>query len=346
MTVDVAVVGATGAVGQRFVSLLDGHPTFRVAALVASERSAGKTYGEAATWVLDEPMPPWAREMEVLSPDGSLPVRVVFSAVPSGTALGLEAALAKRGVKVFSNAKDHRMDADVPLLIPEVNAEHAALVKRQPGPGFIVTNGNCTGIVLTLSLAPLFRAFGVERVLATSMQAVSGAGYPGVPSLDILGNVIPHIGGEEAKLEDEPRKVLGSLDAGGVTPAAFPISATCTRVPVEEGHTIAVHLALGRAAAEADVLRAWRGFTGEPQRMKLPLAPERPVLVAAAADRPQPRRDWRAGRAMSVTVGRLRKDPVLGANGWKYVVSGSNTVRGAAGGSILNAEYFQAKGLL
>ncbi|MCA1813207.1 MAG: aspartate-semialdehyde dehydrogenase [Halobacteriales archaeon] len=346
-----AVVGATGAVGQRFLSLLHGHPQFRVTELVASERSAGKAYAEAANWVLNEPLPKEFAGMPLKLANEDLDAEVVFSAIPSGTAGPVESDLAKRGYKVFSNAKDHRMDPDVPLLIPEVNADHAALVRQQGTDGFLVTNPNCTTIVLVMALKPLHDAFGIRRCIAVSQQAVSGAGYPGVPTLDILGNVVPFIGGEEEKVETETLKLLGTLRAspgGGrgpaaIEPAAITMSATCTRVPVEEGHSITAHVELGRDAREADILHAWESFRGDPQRLKLPSAPQQPVHVHRAANRPQPRRDWGLERGMAVSVGRLRPDPILG---WKFFCSGSNTVRGAAGASILNAELFLAKGLL
>jgi len=341
--IDVAILGATGMIGQRFVSLLDGHPWFRVKELVASERSAGKTYGEAARWVLDAPIPAWARDMPVRRSSDDLDADVCFSAIPGDIAGEVETTLAKRGHKVFSNARAHRWDADVPLLVPEVNADHAQLVRRQGKDGFIVTNGNCSTIVLVMTLKPLVDAFGVDRVGVTTFQAVSGAGYPGVPSLDILGNVVPFIGGEEGKVESEPLKMLGRLDARGVHPADILVSATCVRVPVTEAHSMAVSVGLGRAATPQEVAEALRDFRGRPQELKLPSAPERPVHVFEQEDRPQPRRDWSLERAMAVSVGRIRKDPLFTV---KYFASGSNTVRGAAGSNVLGAELLKAEGLL
>jgi aspartate-semialdehyde dehydrogenase len=338
-----AIIGATGAVGQRFLALLARHPTFQVAELVASERSAGKTYGEAVRWVLPEPLPRGFAEMPVRLAGEDLDADVVFSAMPSGQAGPVEADLAKRGYKVFSNARDHRMSPDVPLMVPEINPEHAALAARQGTEGFLVTNPNCTTIVLCMALKPLQDAFGLTDVHAVSMQAVSGAGYPGVPSLDILGNVVPYIGGEEEKVETETRKVLGTVRNGQHADAAIKVSATCTRVPVEEGHSIAASVKLSRFANPEEVVEAWERFRGKPQEMGLPSAPKQPVHYFREADRPQPRKEWAIEGGMAVSVGRLRKDPLLG---WKFFCTGSNTVRGAAGASILNAELFHAQGLL
>lgn len=338
-----AVIGATGAVGQRFLSLLAGHPTFKVSELVASERSAGKRYGEAATWVLDEPMPRGLGDMEVKLSAADLDADVVFSAIPSGAAGPIETDLARRGYKVFSNAKDHRMAPNVPLMIPEINPEHAALVKQQGSDGYIVTNPNCTTIVLCMALKPLQDRFGITDVLAVSMQALSGAGYPGVPSLDSQANVVPYIGGEEEKVESETLKILGTFRNGAVQPAGMKVSATCTRVPVLEGHSLAVSVKLSRFANPEEVIAAWEGWRGEPQQLDLPTAPKQPVHYFREPNRPQPRRDWPLERGMAVSVGRLRKDPILQ---YKFFCSGSNTVRGAAGASILNAELFHAEGLL
>ena len=338
-----AVIGATGAVGQRFLSLLQDHPTFKVSDLVASERSAGKRYGEAVTWVLDEPLPKGLADREVKRSGDDLDADVVFSAVPSGAAGPIESDLAKRGYKVFSNAKDHRMTANVPLMVTEINPDHAALVKTQGTDGFLVTNPNCTTIVLTMALKPLVDRFGITDVLAVSLQALSGAGYPGVPSLDIQGNVVPHIGGEEEKVETETLKILGALRNGAVQNAGMKVSATCTRVPVIEGHSLAVSVKLSRFANPEEVIAAWEEWRAKPQQLQLPMAPKQPVHYFREANRPQPRKDWGLERGMAISVGRLRKDPILG---YKFFCSGSNTVRGAAGASILNAELFHAEGLL
>ncbi|HWG91166.1 MAG TPA: aspartate-semialdehyde dehydrogenase [Candidatus Thermoplasmatota archaeon] len=341
----VAILGATGMVGQRFLSLLQNHPWFEVTALVASERSAGKTYGEAARWVLNEPMPDKYRDMPVVLSDAALDADLCFSAIPGDLAGPVESELAKKGYKIFSNAKAHRWDRDVPLLVPEVNPDHAHLVKRQNhgSGGYIVTNGNCSTIVMVMTLKPLVDAFGVKRVFVSTYQAVSGAGYPGVPSIDILGNVIPYIGSEEEKIEREPLKMLGTLGPDGVAPADLRVSATAVRVPVEEGHSMAVSVELGRAATPEEVARTMREWRSRPQHLKLPSAPERPLEVLSETNRPQPRKDWRRGNGMSVNVGRIRPDPLFTV---KYFASGSNTVRGAAGSNILGAELLLAEGLL
>lgn len=344
----VAIVGATGAVGQRFISLLQDHPWFKITALVASERSAGKTYAEAANWVLNDAMPKAVASMPVLASDDRLDADLVFSAIPSGTAGPIEEKLSGAGLRVFSNARDHRMEADVPLLIPEVNPEHVALVevqkRRRRTDGYIVTNPNCAAVVVTMSWKPLHEKFKIKKAVITTMQAISGAGYPGVPSLDITANVIPFIGGgEEEKVQTEPLKMLGNFENGAVKNAAFPISATCTRVPVEEGHSAVVNLEFERITNENEILETWSQWTAEPQKLKTPLAPLRPLHVKREENRPQPRRDWNLEKGMAVSVGRLRKDNVLH---YKYFVSGSNTVRGAAGGSILNAELMYAKKML
>ncbi len=338
--IDVAVLGATGAVGQRFVSLLDDHPRFRVAEVVASKRSAGKRYGDAAHWILDDPMPEDVANLEVQLASEHLESPVCFSAVPGGKAGPIETDLAKRGHKVFSNARDHRMDEDVPLLIPEVNPDHMDLVDEQPHDGFIVTNPNCSSIVLTMTLKPLHDAFTLQRVHVTTWQAVSGAGYPGVASLDILGNVVPYIGGEEDKIETEPQRLLGTLDGGQVAHADLTLSATCTRVPVQEGHGMSVAIETEANPSPEEAAEVLGGFRGEPQELNLPTAPSVPVHVMDQADRPQPRRDWGIERGMAASAGRFRRDPILDL---KYVATGSNTIRGAAGGSILNAELLDAR---
>ena len=339
-TVKVGILGATGMVGQRFLTLLDNHPWFKVTELVASERSAGKTYREAASWVLDQDMPAWARDAVVKTTSDDLDVDLVFSAIPGGKAGPIETALAERGIHVFSNARDHRWDPDVPLLLPEVNADHLALVERQKTPGKIVTNGNCSTITMVMSLKPLHDVFHLQKVFVSTYQALSGAGYPGVPSLAIHGNVVPHIGGEEEKIEKETRKFLGGYGAFGIALSDAKVSATAVRVGVAEGHTCAVAAefkAQPTVEEAATLLREWRST---PQRLKLPSAPERPVHVRDEVDRPQPRKDVMTERGMSVTVGRLRPDPLFHL---KWVVTGSNTIRGAAGSNILGAELFVAE---
>lgn len=339
-TVKVGILGATGMVGQRFASLLKDHPTFRVTELLGSERSAGKLYREAATWVLDDPMPDHVRDMRIRQAHEDIDCDLVFSAIPGGKAGPIETSLAGRGIHVFSNAKDHRWDADVPLLLPEVNADHLALVDRQRTPGKIVTNGNCSTIVMAMSLKPLHDVFHLKRAFVATYQAVSGAGYPGVPSLNILGNVVPHIGGEEDKVEREAKKFLGKLGPEGVHLADFGISATCVRVPVMEGHTVAVHAEFASKPTPEEAAEALRTFRGVPQKLKLPSAPEKPIHVRDEPDRPQPRKDVYTERGMSVTVGRLRPDTLFDL---RWVVTGSNTIRGAAGSNVLGAELFVAE---
>lgn len=339
----VAILGATGAVGQTFVRLLEGHPWFEVTELAASERSAGRPYQEAARWI-EGHMPARLRDVRVLPCDpAAVRAPIVFSALDASAAGDVEPAFAAAGRLVFSNAKNHRMAPDVPLLIPEVNWPHVALLERQRRQrgwsGALVTNANCSVTVAALALAPLHDAFGLERVFAATMQAVSGAGYPGVPSLDILGNAIPYIADEEPKIEQELRKLLGAYADEAVAEPAIRVSAHANRVPVEHGHTICLSLGFTRRPSPADVeeaLGAWRGPEGIAGFLEAcPSAPARPILVADAPDRPQPRRDVHAGRGMSVVVGRVREDALLDI---KLVAMGHNTIRGAAGGSILNAE--------
>lgn len=338
----VAVLGATGVVGQRFIQLLEQHPWFRVKEVVASDASRGKAYGLATRWIAEGDVPASVRDLELKGPDADLDADVVFSALPSGTAATPERACARRGYPVFTNASDLRMDEDVPIMIPEVNPDHMALVERHASEGFIVANGNCTSIILALVLKPLQDRFGVAACHVVTMQALSGGGYPGVPSLDSTANVIPYIPGEEEKVEAEAHKILGSVHGGRILPARFPLSATCTRVPVLEGHTEAVSVRLSEPATEAGIVDAIRGFRGNLPGLMLPSAPLAPVKYRTELDRPQPRRDYGEGGGMTIVVGRLRPDPVLG---WKFLVTGSNTVRGAAGGSILTAELAVASGL-
>ncbi len=334
-----AVLGATGTVGQRFVQLLDGHPRLELRAVAASARNQGRPYGEATPWRLDGEMPTHAAGLVLESVEDIAnrnDIRVVFSALPGNEAGPIERAMADTGKAVFTNAKDLRMAPDVPLLIPEVNPEHLELVEGRRG--FVVANGNCSGIVLTLALAPLHRAFGLEEVHVTTFQGLSGAGHPGVPSLDILDNVIPYIGGEEDKLETEPQRTLGTSG----TPAAFRVHATCARVPVREGHLESVHARLTRAASIQEITAAFEEFRGPPEVAGLPMAPAQPIHVDPRADRPQPRLDRDRENGMSVTVGRIRP-----SGEWvRFWVLGHNTLRGAAGQSVLNAEYADAVGLL
>ena len=343
----VAVLGATGAVGQTFVRHLEGHPWFELVELAASERSAGRSYGDAARWLEGE-MPTHACGRTVLPCDpAAVAAPVVFSALDSSVAPQVEAAFARAGRVVLSNARSYRMDEDVPLVIPEVNPDHLALLdvqrERRGWSGAIVTNANCSTIVLALALAPLHEAFGVRSVFVATMQAVSGAGYPGVPSLDILGNVIPYIADEEGKIESETRKILGRLSGAAVTLAEMSITAHANRVAVEHGHTVCISLSLDRRASVGEAARAIGEWRGADQSRVLPSAPARALTLTDSVDRPQPRRDVGAGGGMTVTIGRLRADPVLHL---KLVAMGHNTVRGAAGASILNAELMAARGLL
>ena len=342
--IEVGVLGATGVVGQQFVSRLAKHPWFKVTWLAASERSEGRKYAEAAPWRLAAPMPESASSMRV---DACVPGRgpkVVFSALDASVAGEVESAFAAAGHLVISNARNYRMDPLVPLLIPEVNADHLSLLpdqRRTRGwTGGIVTNPNCSTVVLAMALAPL-RLFDIQRVVVSTMQAVSGAGYPGVASLDILGNVVPFIGGEEDKLETETLKILGS--GGGRVPLNARISAHTNRVPVIDGHTMTVSVDLGGRPPIADVIAAMTQFKGKPQELHLPTAPAQPLIVRSEDNRPQPRLDADLGDGMSVSVGRVRECPVFTH---KFVALGHNTVRGAAGAAILNAELMSAEGLL
>ena len=343
--IDVGVLGATGMVGQQFISRLANHPWFNVSWLAASERSEGKPYAEAAPWRLATPMPESVRHATVEACVPGRGPKVVFSALDAKAADVLEAQFAAAGHVVLSNAKTFRMDPLVPLLIPEVNAEHLTLLAEQRQhkgwSGAIVTNPNCATIVLALALAPMVQ-FGIRRVLVTTMQAVSGAGYPGVASLDILGNIVPFIGGgEEEKIETETNKILGGN--GGRTPLDAVISAQVNRVPVIDGHSMTVSVELASRPSPETVIDALRGFRGLPQDLNLPSAPNPPIVVMTADNRPQPRLDVDLGNGMAVSVGRVRACPVLTH---KFVALGHNTIRGAAGASVLNAELMHKQGQL
>ena len=340
----IGILGATGTVGQKLLLLLREHPWFEVTALAASERSAGKRYGEAVRWLEPEPMPARAASMVVQAAAPLLDCDLVFSALDAASAAIVEPAFAAAGVPVVSNASAHRMNPRVPLLVPEVNPDHVALVRTQgDGPGFIVTNPNCSTVGLVLCLKPLYDAFGVEDVQVTTLQAVSGAGYPGVPALDILGNVIPHIPGEEEKIASEPGRILGKLGRRGVAPATMRISAQTTRVPVVDGHLLSVSVRLGRRARLDEVRDAFVEFTPPPRVATLPTAPRRALQVLDEAAAPQPRLHACAGGGMTVSIGRLRPCPVLD---WRFVALVHNTIRGAAGAAILNAELLVAERLV
>ncbi len=346
--IPVTVLGATGVVGQRFVRRLRDHPWFELKHLAASERSTGEPFSKACEWRLDGPAHAGLGDRVLLRshPDDVL-APIVFSALDAGPARELEPLFAQRGALVFSNASAFRMEPDVPLLVPEVNPDHLDLVElqreRRGWSGAILTNPNCTTTVLVMALAPLHRAFGVEALFMSSMQAVSGAGYPGVASLDILGNVVPHISGEEAKVETETCKLLGELRGSNLEQAAITVSAACHRVPVQDGHSLAVSLRLRGAPSPDQVREVLASWRSAPQELALPSAPTVPLHVHTANDRPQVKRDVDADGGMSVHVGRVRPCPLLGL---KFTVLGHNTERGAAGGSILNAELALARGLI
>lgn len=339
----VGILGATGTVGQRFIQLLAAHPRFAVTALAASDRSEGKPYAAASAWRLPSEMPAAVQAMVVQAPRPPLDCDVVFSSLPADAAREAEGDFARAGYPVISNSSSYRMDADVPLLIPEVNPEHLGLLDGRRGRGFIATNPNCSAIMLALVLAPLQARFGVEAVVVTTMQALSGAGYPGASALDVTDNVLPYIANEEEKIERETVKILGRLQEGRIAAAVFPVSAQCHRVNVQDGHLAAIRVKLGRPAEVAEVEEALASFSGVPQALGLPSAPRQPIVVRREPDRPQPRLDRDAGGGMSVTVGRLARDRVLDV---RFVALSHNTIRGAAGAAILNAELLLAKGYL
>jgi aspartate-semialdehyde dehydrogenase len=343
--ISVGILGATGIVGQRFIQMLEQHPWFEVGWLAASERSEGRSYAEAVHWRMKTALPERVGKMMVstASPNGA--PKVIFAALDAGIAAELEPRFAEAGCAVISNSSALRMKADVPLVIPEVNPDHIKLIEcqawRRKSGGFAVTNPNCSAIGLVLALAPLEQRFGLDTVMAVTMQAVSGAGYPGVASLDILGNVIPYIAKEEEKMEEETRKLLGHLNGSGIKPGEFRMSAQCNRVAVEDGHTESVSVKLKKKAQSEEIVAAWCEFRSLPQELKLPSAPDQPVVYVSAADRPQPRFDAEAGAGMTTTVGRLRPCNVLD---WKFTVLSHNTIRGAAGAALLNAELLKAQG--
>jgi aspartate-semialdehyde dehydrogenase len=345
--IPVGILGATGAVGQRFIQLLADHPWFEIAELAASDRSAGKPYREAATWRLATPLPRAVADRVVRGCDAKFTSRILFSGLDSSVAGEVETALAGRGHAVVSNAKNHRMDPDVPLLIPEVNPGHLDALqaqRRRTGGGYIVTNPNCSVVGLAMALAPLERTFELDSVAVVTLQALSGAGYPGVASLDATDNVIPWIGGgEEEKIETEPRRILGRFANGAFEMAPFKVSASVHRVAVSDGHTMAIFVRLGSKASPEDAARALAGFRGEPQERELPTAPKAPIHVLTEADRPQPRLDRDREHGMAVSVGRIRADGVFDLRLEALV---HNTIRGAAGAAILNAELLKARDLL
>jgi len=344
----VGILGATGVVGQRFIQLLQSHPQFEITALAASDRSQGKAYMEACTWRLPADMPAAVRSIAVRPPAPPLDCDFVFSSLPSDIAKDAEENFARAGYPVISNSSSHRMAPDVPLIIPEVNPDHVGLIdvqRKQRGfdRGFIVTNPNCSAIVIVIALAPLHAKFGVTSCIVTTMQALSGAGYPGVASLDATDNVIPFIGGEEEKIEAETLKLLGRFERDSIQAPAMKVSAQCNRVNVSDGHMASIRIALAKPATLADIREALERFIAEPQRLRLNSAPAQVVIVRGENDRPQPRLDRDSGKGMTVTVGRIMPDNVLD---YRFVALGHNTVRGAAGAAVLNAELLVTRGYL
>ena len=345
-TLEVGILGATGMVGQHFIKFLQGHPWFKLTWLGASDRSAGKVYRDAMTWHLAGGLPDSVADLTVEdSKPGNAP-KLLFSAMDASVATDIERAFAQAGHVVVSNSRNHRMEQDVPLLVPEINPDHLKLVPGQQRArgwkGQIVTNPNCSTIVLTMGLGPL-KQFGITRIVTTTMQAISGAGYPGVPSMDIVGNVIPFIGGEEEKMQQETQKILGEFQGDHIEPLAAKVSAHCNRVPVVDGHTVTVSVEFSSKPTESDVRHAFDVFTALPQQRGLPSAPARPVIYLEEANRPQPRKDADRDRGMAACVGRLRACPVLD---YKFVALAHNTVRGAAGAAVLNAELMRSEGML
>ncbi len=341
--ISVGILGATGSVGQKFIQLIDNHPFFKPVEVMASDRSAGKTYKDVVNWFLPTPIPDSVANLII---DRCVPnnkVRFVFSGLDSGVAGEIETEYAKAGYTVVSNAKNHRFDEDVPLLIPEVNSDHLDLVtSQQYNGGMIITNPNCSTIGLTLSLKPLEDAFGIDEVNVVTMQAVSGAGFPGVSSLSIIDNIVPFISGEEEKIESEPLKILGTLENNSVKLKNFKMSAQCNRVSVIDGHLESVQVKLKEKTTKEKIIEAWRNFKGEPQSLNLPTAPEKPIYYFDEPDYPQPRLHRALENGMAVSIGRLKECPIFD---YKFVVLSHNTMRGAAGGALLCAELLIKKGL-
>jgi aspartate-semialdehyde dehydrogenase len=344
----VGILGATGTVGQRLIHMLRNHPNFVVSALAASDRSEGKPFAEVCNWKLPYEMPVAVKEIKVHPCSPPLDCDLVLASLPSNTALEAEPAFAAAGYPVISNSSALRMDEDVPLLVPEINPDHLDLIPVQKSnrgytSGFLITNPNCTAMGLVIALAPLQQRFGLEAVMMTSMQAISGAGYPGVASMDIIDNVMPFIGGEEEKVEEEPQKIMGRFTDSKIEAAPFKVSAQCNRVPVQDGHLESVRVKLSRQASIEEVADAMAAFTALPQELKLPTAPARPIIVRTEKDRPQTRLDRDAENGMATVVGRIAEDTIFD---FKFTLISHNTIRGAAGGALLNAELLLAKGLL
>jgi aspartate-semialdehyde dehydrogenase len=344
--IEVGILGATGMVGQQFVKFLQNHPWFEITWLGASDRSAGKTYREATSWRLDGTMPDNVQNIKVEDCKPGNAPRLVFSSMDASVATDIEQAFAQAGHVIVSNSRNHRMEPDVPLLIPEINSDHLKIIplqqRRRCWKGQIATNPNCSTITLAMALAPL-KQFGITKILATTMQAISGAGYPGVASMDINANVIPFIGSEEEKMQQETQKILGEFTGDAIRPLAAKVSAHCNRVPVVDGHMVATSVELERKVGVAELIEAIGEYRSVPQERKLPSAPPRPVIYMEEKDRPQPRRDAERERGMAVFVGRVRECPVLD---YKFMALGHNTIRGAAGAAVLNAELMYSEGLL
>jgi aspartate-semialdehyde dehydrogenase len=343
--VSVGILGATGTVGQKFVEMLARHPWFQITALAASEKSSGKTYKKAVNWLMGTPIPEEIGDLIVQPCTPDLLCDLVFSGLDSSVAGEIETAFANAGYVVVSNSRNHRMDPNVPLLIPEVNPDHLALIKKQNfvDGGVIVTNPNCAAVGLAVALKPLL-GWGLEKVSVVTMQSISGAGYPGVASLDIVDNVIPYINDEEPKLESEPKKILGSLRADGtIDPLEVKISAQCNRVPVTNGHMECIAVKFKNKPKKEEIIEAWNEFVGEPQNLRLPNAPKKPIVYYTEEKYPQPRLHREGGNGMVVSIGRLREDSILD---YKFVVLSHNTIRGAAGGAILNAELMLRNGYI
>lgn len=339
--IKVGVLGATGTVGQKFITILKNHPYFELTDLVASDRSKGKKYKEAVSWKQDTDIPANIENLTVKTYDENLEAKIFFSGLDASVAGEIETYLAEKGCAVISNSKNHRLDDNVPISIPEINSEHFKLINDQKTKGFIVTNSNCSTMFLAIALAPLHEKYGIDKLVVTTMQAVSGAGYPGVPSLDILGNVVPFIGGEEEKIEVELKKMLGKYQDGKIIPADFTVSAHCNRVAVIDGHTETVSISFKKKPDVEDVKKVLREFTAEPEKMELPMAPEKVITVFEEDNRPQPKLDANKYKGMGTFVGRVRKCNIFDI---KMVIMGHNTIRGAAGAAVLNAEYLYKKG--
>ena len=345
--IPVGILGATGMVGQRFIQLLENHPWFEVAWIAASERSFGKPYEEAAKWKMKTPIPARIARMVVSAAEPKGAPKVIFAALDAEFARDLEPAFADAGCAVISNSSAFRMHPQVPLVIPEINPDHLKLIDQQTwrkkSGGFMVTNSNCSIMGLAVCLAPLQKLFGIEAVFAVTMQAISGAGFPGVASLDILGNVVPYIRNEEEKMQEELGKLLGKLKARQVVAADFPISAHCNRVAVEDGHTESISIKLKKRATAEKIIAAWREYRGQVADLKLPFSPAEVIFYDERPDRPQPRLDLDRGHGMTVTCGRLRPCSLFD---WKFTMLSHNTIRGAAGAALLNAELLKARGYL